>query len=114
MGQEASQLASHFAFKKQDWLYPGYRDIPQLIQHGLPVSKAFLWSRGHAEGNNYPEDLHAMAPQIIIGAQYIQAMGNAVGQKFAGKEDEVTFTYTGDGGSSQGDVYEGMELCWTL
>ncbi|MDZ7834144.1 MAG: pyruvate dehydrogenase (acetyl-transferring) E1 component subunit alpha [Alkalibacterium sp.] len=110
MGQEASQLASHFAFKKQDWLYPGYRDIPQLIQHGLSVSQAFLWSRGHVEGNNYPEDLHAMGPQIIIGAQYIQAMGNAVGQKMAGKEDEVTFTYTGDGGSSQGDVYEGMNF----
>lgn len=110
MGQEASQLASHYAFKKTDWLFPGYRDIPQLIQHGLPVSQAFLWSRGHVEGNNYPEDLHAMTPQIIIGAQYIQAMGNAVGQKLNGKEDEVTFTYTGDGGSSQGDVYEGMNF----
>lgn len=109
-GQEASQIASHFAFKKQDWLYPGYRDIPQLIQHGLPVYKGFLWSRGHVEGNEYPEDLHAIPPQIIIGAQYVQAMGNAVGQKRRGAEDEVTFTYTGDGGSSQGDTYEGMNF----
>ncbi|WP_027107596.1 pyruvate dehydrogenase (acetyl-transferring) E1 component subunit alpha [Lacticigenium naphthae] len=108
-GQEASQLASHFAFEKKDWLYPGYRDIPQLIQHGLKVSQAFLWSRGHVEGNNYPEDLNAVPPQIIIGAQYIQAMGNAVGQKL-NKSDAVTFTYTGDGGSSQGDVYEGMNF----
>src|SRR5699024_3704410 len=52
-GQEASQIASYFAFEKQDWLYPGYRDIPQLILHGLPLSKAFLWSRGHVEGNKY-------------------------------------------------------------
>lgn len=109
-GQEASQLASHYAFKKQDWLFPGYRDTPQLIQHGLPLSKAFLWSRGHVEGNDYEEDLHALPPQIIIGAQYIQAMGNAVGQKLNGKEDEVTFTYTGDGGSSQGDTMEGMNF----
>src|SRR5699024_9262709 len=49
---------------------------------------------------------HVIPPQIIIGAQYIQAMGNAVGQKLAGKENEITITYTGDGGSSQGDVYE--------
>src|SRR5699024_6318531 len=109
-GQEASQIASHYALEKQDWIYPGYRDIPQLIMHGLPIYKAFLWSRGHVEGNHYDEDLHVIPPQIIIGAQYIQAMGNAVGQKLAGKENEVTITYTGDGGSSQGDVYEGMNF----
>lgn len=108
-GQEASQLASHFAFEKGDWLFPGYRDVPQLIQHGLPVHKAFLWSRGHVEGNNYPEDLHAMPPQIIIGAQITQAMGCGVGQKL-NKSSNVTFTYTGDGGSSQGDTYEGMNF----
>lgn len=108
-GQEASQIASHYALEKQDWIYPGYRDIPQLIMHGLPVYKAFLWSRGHVEGGMYG-DLPIMVPQIIIGAQYIQAMGNAVGQKLAGKENEVTITYTGDGGSSQGDVYEGINF----
>ncbi|MDN6195016.1 MAG: pyruvate dehydrogenase (acetyl-transferring) E1 component subunit alpha [Atopostipes suicloacalis] len=109
-GQEASQIASHYALEQQDWIYPGYRDLPQAIMHGLPISKAFLWSRGHVEGNNYVGELNIMPPQIIIGAQYIQAMGNAVGQKLAGKEDEITITYTGDGGSSQGDVYEGMNF----
>ena len=109
-GQEASQIASHYALKQEDWIYPGYRDVPQIIMHGLPLYQAFLWSRGHVEGNHYDEDLHVIPPQIIIGAQYIQAMGNAVGQKLNGKEDEVTITYTGDGGSSQGDVYEGMNF----
>ena len=109
-GQEASQIASHFALESQDWIYPGYRDLPQAIMHGLPIYKAFLWSRGHVEGNNYVGELNIMPPQIIIGAQYIQAMGNAVGQKLAGKENEITITYTGDGGSSQGDVYEGINF----
>ncbi|WAT24049.1 pyruvate dehydrogenase (acetyl-transferring) E1 component subunit alpha [Aerococcus urinaeequi] len=107
LGQEASQMASSYAFTKDDWLFPGYRDIPQLIAHGLKISQAFLWSRGHVEGNNYPADLNAMPPQIIIGAQYIQAMGSARAQKLNG-DKAVTYTYTGDGGSSQGDVYEGM------
>lgn len=108
-GQEASQIASHYALKQQDWIYPGYRDIPQLIMHGLPIYKAFLWSKGHVEGGMY-DDLHIQVPQIIIGAQYIQAMGNGIGQKLAGKEDEITITYTGDGGTSQGDFYEGMNF----
>ncbi len=108
-GQEASQLASHFAFDKNDVLYPGYRDIPQLVKHGLPLYKAILWSRGHVEGNIYPEELKAMPPQIIIGAQIIQAMGSAMGLKKRGKQ-AVAYTYTGDGGSSQGDFYEGINF----
>ncbi len=108
-GQEASQMASYFAFEKKDALYPGYRDVPQLIQHGLPMYKAFLWSRGHAIGNIYPEDLRALPPQIIIGAQIIQATGSALGIKKRG-EQQVVFTYTGDGGSSQGDFYEGINF----
>lgn len=104
-GQEASQIASSYAFTKEDWIFPGYRDIPQLVAKGYPIEKAFLWSRGHIDGNDYPEEFHAMPPQIIIGAQLIQAMGNAVGQKLNGSKN-VTYTYTGDGGSSQGDSYE--------
>jgi len=108
-GQEASQLASHFAFEKEDVLLPGYRDVPQLIQHGLPLKEAFLWSRGHVAGNLYPEDLQALPPQIIIGAQYVQAAGVALGLKKRNKKN-VVFTYTGDGGSSQGDFYEAINF----
>lgn len=108
-GQEASQLASYFAFDQNDTLLPGYRDIPQLVKHGLPLHKAFLWSRGHVVGNEYPEDFHALPPQIIIGAQYVQAAGVGLGLKKRGKQ-QVAFTYTGDGGSSQGDFYEGVNF----
>ncbi|KRL58473.1 pyruvate dehydrogenase (E1 alpha subunit) [Latilactobacillus fuchuensis] len=108
-GQEASQLASNFAMTKDDFLFPGYRDVPQLVQHGLPLSQAFLWSRGHIDGNKYPESLKAMPPQIIIGAQYIQAMGVAVGMKKRHSENAV-YVYTGDGGTSQGDFYEGLNF----
>lgn len=108
-GQEASQLASHYAMDKEDYLLPGYRDVPQLIQHGLPLKEAFLWSRGHVAGNLYPEDLYALPPQIIIGAQYVQAAGVALGLKKRNKKN-VVFTYTGDGGSSQGDFYEAINF----
>jgi pyruvate dehydrogenase E1 component alpha subunit len=108
-GQEASQLASHFALNKEDWILPGYRDVPQIIWHGLPLDKAFLFSRGHFIGNQVPEGVNVLAPQIIIGAQYIQAAGVALGLKKRGK-DNVAITYTGDGGTSQGDFYEGINF----
>ncbi|MEO4053681.1 pyruvate dehydrogenase (acetyl-transferring) E1 component subunit alpha [Solibacillus sp. CAU 1738] len=108
-GQEASQLASHFALEKEDWILPGYRDVPQIFWHGLPLWKAFLFSRGHFIGNQVPEGVNILAPQIIIGAQYIQAAGVALGIKKRGKKS-VAVTYTGDGGSSQGDFYEGINF----
>ncbi|TCJ06148.1 pyruvate dehydrogenase (acetyl-transferring) E1 component subunit alpha [Cytobacillus praedii] len=108
-GQEASQLASQFALEKEDFILPGYRDVPQMIWHGLPLSQAFLWSRGHFEGGNIPEGVNVIAPQIIIGAQYIQTAGVALGMKKRNKQS-VAITYTGDGGTSQGDFYEGINF----
>ncbi|KIL44724.1 pyruvate dehydrogenase (acetyl-transferring) E1 component subunit alpha [Jeotgalibacillus soli] len=108
-GQEASQIASHFALEKEDWVVPGYRDVPQIIWHGLPLSQAFLFSRGHFLGNKSPEGVNVLPPQIIIGAQYVQTAGIALGLKKRGKK-AVAVTYTGDGGSSQGDFYEGINF----
>lgn len=108
-GEEASQIGSEFAMEKEDYILPAYRDVPQLVLHGLPLYKAFLWSRGHVDGNKYPENFNALPPQIIIGAQYVQAAGIALGLKKKGSKN-VAYTYTGDGGTSQGDFYEGINF----
>ncbi|MER2171670.1 MAG: thiamine pyrophosphate-dependent enzyme, partial [Psychrobacillus psychrodurans] len=108
-GQEASQLASQYALEKEDFILPGYRDVPQIVWHGLPLWQAFLFSRGHFMGNQIPEGVNVFPPQIIIGAQFIQAAGVALGMQKRGKK-AITITYTGDGGSSQGDFYEGINF----
>nr|WP_082234321.1 pyruvate dehydrogenase (acetyl-transferring) E1 component subunit alpha [Halobacillus massiliensis] len=108
-GQEASQLGSQFALEKADFILPGYRDVPQLIWHGLPLTQAFLFSRGHFKGNQMPEGVNAVSPQIIIGAQITQAADVGLGFKKR-KEDAIAITYTGDGGASQGDFYEGLNF----
>ncbi|MGN1401870.1 MAG: pyruvate dehydrogenase (acetyl-transferring) E1 component subunit alpha [Bacillus sp. (in: firmicutes)] len=107
-GQEASQLGSQFALEKEDFILPGYRDVPQIIWHGLPLYKAFLFSRGHYVGNQ-ADGVNVLSPQIIIGAQYIQTAGVALGMK-KNNAKTVAITYTGDGGSSQGDFYEGINF----
>ncbi len=112
-GQEASQMASSYAFNDSDWLMPGYRDIPQIIVKGWPIWKAILWSRGHVLGNVFTtaddQPVNAWMPQIIIGAQYVEAAGIGLGLKKRQK-DAVAYAYTGDGGSSQGDFYEGVNF----
>lgn len=108
-GQEASMIGSEFALEKEDFICPGYRDMPQLVWHGYPMYQAFLYSRGHQHGGEIPEGVHVLMPQIIIGAQIVQASGVAMGLKKRGKNN-VVIAYTGDGGSSQGDFYEGMNF----
>ncbi|WEG11751.1 pyruvate dehydrogenase (acetyl-transferring) E1 component subunit alpha [Pullulanibacillus sp. KACC 23026] len=106
-GQEASMLASHFAMEKDDWLLPSYRDIPQLLFHGMSLKNAFLYSRGHFQGGQMPDGVHALMPQIIIAAQCTQNAGMALGLKKRNKQN-VSVTYFGDGATSQGDFYEGI------
>lgn len=50
-----------------------------------------------------------MPPQVIIGAQIVQAAGLGLSFKLR-NEDRVVLTYIGDGGSSQGDFYEGVNM----
>jgi pyruvate dehydrogenase E1 component, alpha subunit len=108
-GQEASMVGSEYALNKDDFICPGYRDMPQLVWHGLPLYQAFLYSRGHQHGGQIPADVHVLMPQIIIGAQVLHAAGVAMAFKKRG-EKRVAITYTGDGGSSEGDFYESLNF----
>lgn len=108
-GQEASQIASQFALGEDDFFAGTYRDLVPLIFHGLPVEKAFLWYKGHMKGNEYPEDLNAYSPQVIVGGHITHAMGVAFGKKLRNKPS-VVLSLSGDGASSQGDFYEGINF----
>ncbi|WP_152397215.1 pyruvate dehydrogenase (acetyl-transferring) E1 component subunit alpha [Paenibacillus guangzhouensis] len=106
-GQEASMVGSVYPLQKEDFVVPAYRDMPQIVWHGLPLYQAFLYSRGHQHGGQIPAGVNVLMPQIIIGAQILHAMGIAMGFKLK-KQAQVAITYTGDGGSSEGDFYEGL------
>lgn len=108
-GQEASMIGSEFVLDKEDFVVPGYRDMPQIVWHGYPMYQAFLYSKGHQHGGQVPEGVNVLMPQIIIGAQIVQSTGIAMGFKRKGQKN-VVITYTGDGGSSQGDFYEGLNF----
>src|SRR5699024_2100348 len=76
-GHEASQLASHIAVEKEDFLLSSYRDVLQMIWHGMSLYQAFLFSKGHVHGNENIEGLNTLSPQIIIDAQKFQTAGTA-------------------------------------
>src|SRR5690625_1060926 len=55
------------------------------------------------------ENVHELSPQSNIGGQYVQAAGVGLGLRMRGKK-AIAVTYTGDGGTSQGDFYEGLNF----
>ena len=108
-GQEGSMIGSEAATRPEDFILPSYRDVPQAVWHGWPLHQAFLYSRGHQEGGRFPEGVNVLTPQIIIGAQTVQAAGVALAFKLRG-EKRAAVAYIGDGGTSQGDFYEGINV----
>ena len=108
-GQEASMIGSEYALNKEDFVCPGYRDMPQIVWHGLPLYQAFLYSRGHQHGGQIPEDVN-----VLDAANYYRRANSACYGHCDGiqetNEKRVAITYTGDGGSSEGDFYEGMNF----
>lgn len=108
-GQEASQFATLKALKRTDLLIPTYRDLAPLIKHGVPMHQAFMWWRGHIAGNAYPPQVNAWVPQVIVGATAMHAVGAAMAMARKG-EDRVAVALLGDGATSQGDFYEGINF----
>ena len=108
-GEEASEMGSTYAMEKEDFLLPAYRDIPQWIQHGQPLYKAFLWSIGHYMGGQIEDDMQSATPQIVVASATVQTAGVGLGLKKKGSSN-VAYTYTGDGGTSEGDFYEGINF----
>src|SRR5690554_6570652 len=91
-GQEAAMIGSEYALNMDDFVVPGYRDMPQIVWHGLPMYQAFLYSKGIQHGGEIPKDVNVLMPQIIIGAQIVQSAGIAMGFKKRGKKN-VVITY---------------------
>lgn len=108
-GQEASQFGSLAAITREDFLVPTYRDIGVLSKHGLPLYKAFLWYKGHVAGNQFPKELQAYVPQVMVGGTVPPAAGVAIGKKM-NEANSVVLALCGDGATSQGDFYEGINI----
>ena len=108
-GQEAAQIGSVLALRKDDWIFPSYREIAACLAHGLPLAQIFQYVRGRVMGRKMPEDLNIFPTQIIIGAQTLHATGCAWATKLKG-ETQVSVCYFGDGATSEGDFHEALNF----
>jgi 2-oxoisovalerate dehydrogenase E1 component alpha subunit len=110
LGQEAAQVGSGRALRKQDMAFPTYREHGVLYCRGIdPIMPLGLF-RGVDQGGWDPNEFKFNMYTIVIGAQTLHATGYAMGitmdGKVGGDDGEAVIAYFGDGATSQGDVNE--------
>ncbi len=108
-GQEAAQLGAVAAMEPQDWLVPAFRELNAMIYRGVSLEKLYLYWYGNEWGSHFDEDVRVLPIDIIIGSQVNHAAGLAYASKIK-KKNEVAVTFIGDGGTSHGEFYEGLNF----
>jgi 2-oxoisovalerate dehydrogenase E1 component alpha subunit len=107
LGQEAAQVGSARALRRDDFVFPSYREHGVAFCRGVdPVAMLRLW-RGAGLSGWDPAAFGLATPAIIVGSQALHATGYALGIKL---DDARTaaLAYFGDGATSEGDVAEAL------
>jgi 2-oxoisovalerate dehydrogenase E1 component len=108
-GEEAIQAAAVLAVRSTDWLFPSYRQNAVPILRGLPPEQAWAYFRGDPHSFFDPAQF-GCAPQCVPLATHLpHAVGWALGRRLQGGDD-VALAFFGDGGSSEGDTHEAMNM----
>ncbi|MBY6090264.1 pyruvate dehydrogenase (acetyl-transferring) E1 component subunit alpha [Pseudooceanicola sp. 502str34] len=124
IGQEAVVVGLEAATKEGDKRITSYRDHGHMLACGMDPNgvMAELTGRegGYSKGKGgsmhmFSKEKHFYGGHGIVGAQVPLGAGLAFADKYLGN-DNVTFTYFGDGAANQGQVYEtfNMASLWKL
>jgi pyruvate dehydrogenase E1 component alpha subunit len=108
-GQDACQVAATLALRRQDWLFPTYRDSVALITRGIDPVEALTLLRGdwHCGYDPYAS---RVAPQCTpLATSALHAVGLAHAARLKG-EDTVALAMLGDGATSEGDAHEALNF----
>ena len=93
-----------------DWFVPYYRDIMGFGALGDEFFEQLVaYWRGHPDGGRIPEGVRCLPVQISLGSQVPHAAGLAWGLALRG-DPGVVCTFVGDGATSEGDFYEGINF----
>lgn len=114
-GQEAISTAIGHALRPEDVFIPYYRDYAAQVQRGVKFSEILAYWGGDERGNHFvncKEDLPICVP---IASQCLHAAGVAFAFKYR-NEARVALVTIGEGGTSEGDFYEALNVAgaWKL
>jgi len=113
LGQEAAQVASAWALKDEDWIFPSYRELGAAIVRDVDPADLLHLFRGTWLSDHDPYEHRFGLLSIPIGTQALHATGFAMGARFDANPI-VTVVYFGDGGTSEGDPHEAMTFAGVM
>lgn len=115
LGQEAVGVGVASAMRAEDVLVPSYRDHPAQFWRGVTMVESLLYWGGDERGSNFAVPRHDFANCVPIATQVCPAVGAAYAFKLRG-ESRAAVCLFGDGATSRGDFYEGMNMAgvWRL
>lgn len=121
IGQEAIAVGVTLALHKDEYILPMHRNLGVFISRGISLQKLFAqWAAkksGFTKGRDRSfhfgtQDYHIIGMISHLGPQNGVAAGIALAHKLK-KEKKVTAVFTGEGGTSEGDWHEAMNIAAT-
>ena len=124
IGQEAISIGVTLAMQKEEYILPMHRNLGVFTSRDIPLYRLFSQWQGKANGFTKGRDrsFHFGTQEFNIvgmishlGPQFGVADGIALASKLKNK-NQVTAVFTGDGGTSEGDIHEALNVAsvWQL
>lgn len=112
LGQEAIQAGIGSAMRSDDVFLMTYREQGVQLMRGVTMTELFVYWSGDERGSDYSVPRGDFPICITIGAQATHAAGAAYAIKLR-RESRAVVCALGDGATSKGDFYEGMNAAGT-
>ncbi|QDA60430.1 alpha-ketoacid dehydrogenase subunit alpha/beta [Hymenobacter jejuensis] len=124
IGQEAISVGSTLALEADEYILPLHRNLGVFTGRNVPLDRLFAQWQGKTHGFTKGRDRsfhfgtnehHIVGMISHLGPQLAVADGIALAD-LLDKKQKVTLVYSGDGGASEGDFHEALNVAavWQL
>lgn len=124
IGQEAIAVGATMALDSDEYVMPLHRNLGVFTARKMPFDKLFMQWQGRKEGFSKgrersfhfgANEYHICGMISHLGPQLAIADGIALAHKLR-KENNVSVAFSGDGGTSEGDFHEALNVAavWGL
>ncbi len=124
IGQEAVSIGATMALEDDEYILPMHRNLGVFTARDMPLDRLFAQFQGKSSGYTKGRDRsfhfgskehHIIGMISHLGSQLAVADGIALAESLA-EDKKVTLVFTGDGGTSEGDFHEALNIAavWDL